>query len=71
MRVTRKSILSGKENTLELNVTPEQMYRFENRVALGEYIQTIFPHLSAPEREFILSGITPEEWDRVFSGVDE
>lgn len=66
MYITKKSQLSGQENTMELDVTPEQMQRFERRRETGEYVQTIFPHLSAPEREFILSGITPEEWDEVF-----
>lgn len=66
MYITKKSQLSGQEHTMDLNVTPEQMARFEKRRETGEYVQTIFPHLSAPEREFILSGITPEEWDEVF-----
>jgi hypothetical protein len=63
MEVTRVSILSGKTRTLDLDVTEEQMIRFENRRANGEYVQTIFPHLSPSDREFILNGITTEEWE--------
>jgi hypothetical protein len=63
MEITRKSILSGKIRTLDLDVTEEQMIRFENRRANGEYVQTIFPHLSPSDREFILNGITSEEWE--------
>jgi hypothetical protein len=66
MEVTRVSQLTGKKTTLELDVTEEQMIRFENRKANGEYVQTIFSHLSPSDREFILSGITNEEWIKNF-----
>lgn len=29
-------------------------------------IQDIMPYLSADEREFIISGIAPKEWDELF-----
>jgi hypothetical protein len=29
----------------------------------GEYIQNVFPQLNADQREFLMTGITPEEWD--------
>lgn len=66
MQVTNISQLSGKEHTMELDITEEQMERFYNRRENGEYVQTIFPNLSAPEREFILTGITPTEWKEMF-----
>lgn len=39
----------------------------------GVYLQEAFPFLSAGEREFILSGITPDEWAEIFpkEGEDE
>ena len=44
---------------MELPVTNDQMRRFYR----GDgYIQNIFPELSAGQREFILTGITEEEW---------
>jgi hypothetical protein len=67
MQITRTSQLTGNTQTLNLNVTPEQMKRFENRVINGEYVQTIFPNLPKEEREFILTGITPEEWEASFN----
>lgn len=70
MRVTRISQLSRKEHTMELDVTEEQLNRFENRRENGEYVQTIFPNLSAPEREFILTGITPTEWNQMFGSQE-
>lgn len=66
MQVTNISQLTGKEHTMELDITEEQMERFYNRRESGEYVQTIFPNLSAPEREFILTGITPTEWNEMF-----
>ena len=67
MLVTKISALSGKEATMELDVTAEQLDRFENRIKNREYVQTIFPHLRGDEREFILTGITPTEWENTFS----
>ena len=41
----------------------------------GAYIQDAFPSLSPEQREFIKTGITPEEWDylldRADTGADE
>jgi len=67
MQVTRTSSLSGKVFTMELDVTQEQLDRFENRRENGEYVQTIFPHLTSEEREFIMTGISPTEWDEIFN----
>lgn len=67
MKVTKQSQLTGAVHTLDLDVTQEQLDRFEVRRETGEYVQTIFPNLSASEREFILSGITPTEWDKTFN----
>lgn len=33
----------------------------------GFPIQTVFYFMSADEREFLLTGITPEEWNKLFS----
>lgn len=42
-----------------------------NAFAAGVSVQDAFPHLSPPEREFILSGITPEEWQAEVIGARE
>lgn len=36
----------------------------------GELIQDAFPSLNADEREFLLSGLTPEEFDALFCDED-
>lgn len=33
----------------------------------GYTIQDAFPYLSASEREFIITGITPDEWEIMFA----
>jgi len=34
-------------------------------------IQDAFPLMSKEDREFLISGITPEEWNKVFSNDEE
>ena len=63
MKITRTSIISGKTNSMELDVTMEQLHAYHGEGAL---LQDAFPHLNADEREFIKSGITPQEWSDTF-----
>lgn len=37
----------------------------------GGLIQNVFSELSIDEREFLLSGYTPEEWNEMVSSVEE
>ena len=51
MIVERKSIVSGKVNKMDINITPEQLFNFiSGRSGLA---QEAFPDLSLDEREFI------------------
>ena len=58
MLITRKSLISGNINTMSLPITEEQYTAWEQ----GTLVQDAMPHLSPDEREFIMTGITPEEW---------
>jgi hypothetical protein len=69
MLVTRKSIVSGKEHTMNLDVTEAQLQELQSPGR--RMIQDIFPNLPADEREFLLSGTTPEEWKAIFGGDEE
>lgn len=69
MQVTKQSPLTGVEHTREIDITPEQYANWEAQLYVG-FLQEIFPHLSADDREFLLSGITPEEWADAFSAID-
>lgn len=63
MLVTRTSMLSGKTHTREINVTQEQIDNWRNGSAV---IQEALGHLSADDREFLMTGATPEEWADTF-----
>jgi hypothetical protein len=67
MNVTRKSLISGKLHTLDLPVTEAELRAYEE----GALLQDVFPHLPPPLREFIKSGITPEEWTAEVQGIAE
>jgi len=62
MLVTRTSIITKITRTLDLPVTEEQLAAHKS----GTHAQNAFPHLSTDLREFIISGVTPEEWDKLF-----
>ena len=66
MEITKISQLSGKENTMNIEVTQYEMIRIENRYHSKELIQNIVPNLTMEEREFLMTGITPEEWSNTF-----
>ena len=55
-------MISGELNSMELDVTQDQLNLWQG----GELIQDVFPHLNADEREFIKTGITPQEWSDTF-----
>jgi len=61
MQITRKSILTRKIVTKEIDVDPELLAKYEKGEA--GLIQEVFPRLSASDREFIKTGITEEEWE--------
>ena len=58
MLITRKSILTGRERTFDIDVTQEQIDAWLG----GEMIQNAMPHLSPEAREFIMTGIVDPEW---------
>lgn len=66
MLITRTCMFTGIETTLDINVTQEQLDRWQN----GELIQNVVPHLSVDEREFLMTGATPDTWDAALSAID-
>ena len=64
--IDRTSPFTGKTHTMTLPISEADyhmgLYRWEN----GALIQDAFPMLTAGEREFIKTGITPDEWDNLF-----
>lgn len=69
MIVERKSIVTGKVYEMDINITVQQLFDFMNgRSGLA---QEAFPDLSPEEREFIISGIHPTEWEQLFGNENE
>ena len=68
MRVTRRSPFSDKQHTMDLPITAEEVARW---TIGGELIQNVWPNLSADEREFLMTGITPEEWAETFGDEED
>lgn len=66
MKITRTSMYSGITRTRDLDVTIEQIDAWHN----GALIQNVFPDLSDSDREFIITGITADEWIEMFSGEE-
>ena len=62
MLITRTSPISGKTHALEVRCTPEQLAAWES----GVLIQNAMPDVEAPLREYVKSGITPQEWTAMF-----
>ena len=71
MEIVRKSQLSGAIHVMDIDISEEQLARVENRRDNQELIQNIVPHLPKDEREFLISGITPEEWELAFADIAE
>lgn len=63
MLITKVSPFSGKEHTLDIPVTSEQLREWQSGRAL---IQNAMPNLTPGQREFLMTGITDEEWDAEF-----
>jgi hypothetical protein len=62
MLITKFSPHSMRDNTREIAVTQSQLDRWK----AGELIQNVMPHLSADDREFLMTGLTPEDWEEMF-----
>ena len=67
MTIEKQSPLSGKMNSMDLDITQAQL----NAHNSGELIQNVMPNLTRGEREFLISGITPEEWDEQFGSLED
>jgi len=65
MQITRTNPFTGKTNTREIDVTYDQLDRWQG----GELIQVAMPHLSADDREFVKSGI--DNWAEMFDVSSE
>ena len=63
MEITTTSSVTGNINTMFINITKEELSHYTKS---GLCIQDALPHLTAEEREFLMTGITPAEWNELF-----
>ena len=69
IQVTKQSIITKKMNTMELPITQEHLDMYET---VGDIlVQDAFPNLDIGQREFLISGITPDEWVETFGEGDD
>ena len=59
MIIEKESPFSGNVNRMDIPVTLAQIEAWKG----GELIQRAMPNLTADEREFLMTGITAEEWE--------
>jgi len=64
MLIRRKSVFSGVERTKDIPVDPKDFAEYE--AGYGS-IHDLMPYLTDEDREFILSGMTSQEWKNAFS----
>ena len=62
MLITRRNPFTGEHHTREIAILEHQLNAWKQ----GALIQDAAPHLSADEREFIISGILPDQWNDLF-----
>ena len=59
-------MLTGKTNKMDLLVDPETLWRWMDSDDVAKRrVREAFPNLTADEREFLLTGTTPREWQAV------
>ena len=67
MNVTRTSLISGATNTIFIEGLTQEMLEMHERGAL---IQDAMPCIPQELREFIMTGITPEEWNKCLGDAE-
>ena len=64
----RKSPKTGRVNSMDLTTTKKALDEYYSGSV--RYVQDIFSNLNAEEREFIMTGYTPSDWDELFGEED-
>ena len=67
MKVSRRSPITGLKNTMEIPVTERQIVEWQ----AGTLIQQAMPNLTPDQREFLMTGLTPDDWKENVEVGDE
>lgn len=68
-QVEMKSTLTNVIHIRTIDVDPKKLQDWRSGKLKG-FVQDVFPELSADDREFLLTGITRQEWDTAFAEGD-
>jgi hypothetical protein len=63
MLIAKTSSLTSRTHEMEIDVSDKQIALWME----GALIQDVMPNLSPDEREFLMTGITPAEWNEMFA----
>jgi len=63
MLIGKTSSLTSRTHEMEIDVSEKQITLWME----GALIQDLMPNLTPDEREFLMTGITPAEWDEAFA----
>lgn len=69
MIIVKKSNISGILRQMDIDITENQYIDFVK--GKSGLIQETFPNLSPSEREFLISGIHPIEWEQLFGNIND
>jgi hypothetical protein len=69
--VTKVSPLTGKPGSMVLPLNILQFHSAYIKWSGGEVVQSAFPGLNADQREFIMTGYTPADWEAMYGPADE
>jgi len=62
---TKPCKITGEPYSVTITTTEYDAWKKQ-----GNLIQDALPHLTKEQREFLISGVTPAEWDDLWSGDD-
>jgi hypothetical protein len=65
MQITRNNIFTGMPVTRDMKVTSEQIANWKN----GMLIKDAMPNITSSEREFFVSGVSDEDWEKLFKNA--
>jgi hypothetical protein len=65
MTITKRCVQTGKNYSV--TVDDDAFFRWVN----GELAQRAFPNMNPADREFLISGISPEGWQQIFGDKEE
>jgi hypothetical protein len=66
--VYKRSMLTGIMHKAWLPISPDHIIAWKQQHRL---VQDVFPDLDRGQREFLMTGCTPEEWDTEFKDEKE